>query len=94
MSLHSIGFNEEISKIIPKLSSNVHLISSSADCYRFPVYFQMNKGVVLEDSIIMPDEEPIHIANLKRGLISQIQFPYMSDIATTEEVLHRANMPM
>ena len=28
MSIHNIGFYEEISKIIPKLSSNTHLISS------------------------------------------------------------------
>ena len=30
MSTHNIGFYEEISKIIPKLSSNMHLISSTA----------------------------------------------------------------
>ena len=29
MSTHNIGFYEEISKIIPELSSNTHLISSS-----------------------------------------------------------------
>ena len=29
MSTHNIGFYEEISKIIPELSSNMHLISSS-----------------------------------------------------------------
>ena len=29
MSTHNIGFYEEISKIIPSLSSNTHLISSS-----------------------------------------------------------------
>ena len=29
MSTHSIGFYEEISKIIFQLSSNIHLISSS-----------------------------------------------------------------
>ena len=31
MNTHNIGFYEEISKIIPKLSSNTHLISSSDD---------------------------------------------------------------
>ena len=30
MSTHNIGFYEEISKIIPNLSLNTHLISSSA----------------------------------------------------------------
>ena len=30
MSTHNIGFYEEISKIITKLSSNTHLISSAA----------------------------------------------------------------
>ena len=30
MSTHNIGFYEEISKIISELSSNTHLISSSA----------------------------------------------------------------
>ena len=29
MSTHNIGFNEEISKIILELSSNMHLASSS-----------------------------------------------------------------
>ena len=29
MSTHNIGFYEEISKTIPELSSNMHLISSS-----------------------------------------------------------------
>ena len=30
MSTHNMGFYEEISKIIPLLSSNTHLIASSA----------------------------------------------------------------
>ena len=30
MSTHNIGFYEEISKIITKISSNMHLISSAA----------------------------------------------------------------
>ena len=30
MSTHNIGFYEEISKIIPELSSNKHFISSAA----------------------------------------------------------------
>ena len=31
MSTHNIGFYEEISKIIPYLSSNTHLISSAEE---------------------------------------------------------------
>ena len=31
MSTHNIGFYEEISKNIPELSSNMHLISSSGN---------------------------------------------------------------
>ena len=31
MSSHNIGFNEDLSKIIFQLSSNTHLVSSSAD---------------------------------------------------------------
>ena len=38
MSTHNIGFYEEISKIIPELSSNMHLISSS-DIYRNNIRF-------------------------------------------------------
>ena len=34
MSTHNIGFYEEISKIIPKLSSNTHLNSSAGLCDR------------------------------------------------------------
>ena len=33
MSTHNIGFYEEISKIITKLSSNTHLISSAGIAY-------------------------------------------------------------
>lgn len=52
---------------------------------RFPVYFQMNKGVVLEGSIVVSEQEPVHILNIKRGLISQLQVPYVHDMATTVE---------
>ena len=38
MSTHNIGFYEKISKIISKLSSNTHLISS-ADCLNIGVFF-------------------------------------------------------
>lgn len=46
----------------------------------------MDKGVVSENSIVIADEEPIHIVNIKRGILSQLQFPYMNNIETTEEV--------
>ena len=36
MSTHNIGFNEEISKIISKLSSNTHLICSGPSGNMFP----------------------------------------------------------
>ena len=54
--------------------------------FRFPVYFQMDKGVVLEDSIVVADEEPVDILNIKRGLISQLQFPFLESLTTTVEV--------
>ena len=54
--------------------------------FRFPVYFQMDKGVVLEDSIVVADEEPVDILNIKRGLISQLQFPFLESLSTTVEV--------
>ena len=50
------------------------------------MYFQMDKGVVLEDSIVVADEEPVDILNIKRGLISQLQFPFLESLSTTVEV--------
>ena len=44
MSTHNIGFYEEISKIVPNLSSNTHLISSSVF-----LYFPENGGDEVHD---------------------------------------------
>ena len=38
MSTHNIGFHEEKSKIISELSSNIHLISSSANLHLYRLH--------------------------------------------------------
>ena len=43
MSNHNIAFNEDISKIIPKLSSNIHLISSDVKGYDILEQFNLSK---------------------------------------------------
>ncbi|KAL5017048.1 hypothetical protein ScPMuIL_006637, partial [Solemya velum] len=40
---------------------------------RNPVYFQMNRGEILENSIIIPEKELEAILNLKRGILSALQ---------------------
>ena len=41
---------------------------------------------MLEDSIVVSDQEPVDILNIKRGLISQLQFPFIDNTEITTEV--------
>jgi hypothetical protein len=42
--------------------------------FRYPVYFQINEGAIVEDSILVDDRETLQVRNIKRGLISAFQF--------------------
>ena len=51
MGTHNIGFNEDLTKIIFELSSNMHLISSAElatkDGWRFEIYDLETRGIIL-----------------------------------------------
>ncbi|XP_053394072.1 uncharacterized protein LOC123525854 [Mercenaria mercenaria] len=58
------------------------------DLQRYSTYFQMNKGVVLADSILAENADTLQVLNVKRGIISALQFPVLEE----EEYKNPANM--
>ncbi|KAH3693230.1 hypothetical protein DPMN_192633, partial [Dreissena polymorpha] len=44
------------------------------DLQRYELHFQVNKGVIVAESIMADDRETLHSLNIKRGLLSAIQF--------------------
>ena len=58
MSTHNIGFYEDLTKIIFQLSSNMHLISSSASSYSHsPLTFI--RCTILDQLAVSTEEGPL-----------------------------------
>ena len=59
--------------------------------FRYDLYFQTNKGMLIKDSIVADDGETVITLNLKRGILSALQFPILEadkyDLAV-EQVTH------
>jgi len=59
--------------------------------FRYDLYFQTNKGMLIKDSIVADDGETVITLNLKRGILSALQFPIFEadtyDLAV-EQVTH------
>ena len=56
MSNHNIGLYEDLTKIIFQLSSNMHLISSSAHCF---IFFRKDWGalIIVDDRFVRNKEK-------------------------------------
>ena len=61
------------------LSGTLHLavkeLKICCCCYlRYPLYFQLNEGIIVKDTIVAELGETVAILNIKRGIMSAIQF--------------------
>ncbi|KAL4237133.1 hypothetical protein ACF0H5_005514 [Mactra antiquata] len=75
----SIGSNDEYSTV-------ENSDSFIQDLERYSMYFQMNEGLVLPDTIIADDDETLAVLNIKRGILSELQFQILGPDQFTDDV--------